>query len=147
MYLWLNLYTVPFFVSGQTYKISKGSNNYCSHCTWIPVRVLQSPWLPRYYFLHCFISSAVVSPHPHSYLTPVPYHISSIPCVFKSDFLCPVWVSAFLCLLYMSHVILFICLIILLVFFLCLYLAWLFLYLSYTKFFPSSSPKFPVPPL
>ena len=26
------LYTVPFFVSGQTYKISKGSNNYCSHC-------------------------------------------------------------------------------------------------------------------
>ena len=32
MYLWLKLYTVPFFVSGQTYKISKGSNNYCSHC-------------------------------------------------------------------------------------------------------------------
>ena len=31
MYLWLKLYTVPFFVSGQTYKISKGSNNYCSH--------------------------------------------------------------------------------------------------------------------
>ena len=29
MYLWLKLYTVPFFVSGQTYKIS---NNYCSHC-------------------------------------------------------------------------------------------------------------------
>ena len=28
MYLWLKLYTVPFFVSGQTYKISKGSNNY-----------------------------------------------------------------------------------------------------------------------
>ena len=28
----LKLYTVPFFVSGQTYKISKGSNNYCSHC-------------------------------------------------------------------------------------------------------------------
>ena len=24
MYLWLKLYTVPFFVSGQTYKISKG---------------------------------------------------------------------------------------------------------------------------
>ena len=34
MYLWLKLYTVPFFVSGQTYKISKGSNNYCSHCKW-----------------------------------------------------------------------------------------------------------------
>ena len=34
MYLWLKLYTVPFFVSGQTYKISKGSNNYCSHCMW-----------------------------------------------------------------------------------------------------------------
>ena len=33
MYLWLKLYTVQFFVSGQTYKISKGSNNYCSHCT------------------------------------------------------------------------------------------------------------------
>ena len=32
IYLWLKLYTVPFFVSGQTYKISKGSNNYCSHC-------------------------------------------------------------------------------------------------------------------
>ena len=32
MYLWLKLYTVPFFVSGQTYKISKGSNNCCSHC-------------------------------------------------------------------------------------------------------------------
>ena len=32
MYVWLKLYTVPFFVSGQTYKISKGSNNYCSHC-------------------------------------------------------------------------------------------------------------------
>ena len=32
MYPWLKLYTVPFFVSGQTYKISKGSNNYCSHC-------------------------------------------------------------------------------------------------------------------
>ena len=32
MYLRLKLYTVPFFVSGQTYKISKGSNNYCSHC-------------------------------------------------------------------------------------------------------------------
>ena len=28
MYLWLQLYTVPFFVSGQTYKISKGSNHY-----------------------------------------------------------------------------------------------------------------------
>ena len=34
MYLWLKLYTVPIFVSGQTYKISKGSNNYCSHCKW-----------------------------------------------------------------------------------------------------------------
>ena len=34
MYLWLKLYTVPFFVSGQTYKISKGSNNYCSHCNY-----------------------------------------------------------------------------------------------------------------
>ena len=32
MYLWLKLYTVPIFVSGQTYKISKGSNNYCSYC-------------------------------------------------------------------------------------------------------------------
>ena len=32
MYLWLKLYTVPFFVSGQTNKINKGSNNYCSHC-------------------------------------------------------------------------------------------------------------------
>ena len=32
MYLWLKWYTVPFFVSGQTYKISKGSNKYCSHC-------------------------------------------------------------------------------------------------------------------
>ena len=32
MYLF-KLYTVPFFVNGQTYKISKGSNNYCSHCT------------------------------------------------------------------------------------------------------------------
>ena len=32
MYIWLKFYTVPFFVSGQTYKISKGSNNYCSHC-------------------------------------------------------------------------------------------------------------------
>ena len=29
---WFKWYTVPFFVSGQTYKISKGSNNYCSHC-------------------------------------------------------------------------------------------------------------------
>ena len=28
MHLCLKLYTVPFFVSGQTYKISKGSNNY-----------------------------------------------------------------------------------------------------------------------
>ena len=37
MYLWLKLCTVPFFVSGQTYKISKGSNNYCSHC-------LQAMW-------------------------------------------------------------------------------------------------------
>ena len=34
-YLWLKLYTVPFFLSGQTYKISKGSNNYCSHCNWL----------------------------------------------------------------------------------------------------------------
>ena len=32
MSLWLKLDTVPFFVSGQTYKISKGSNNYCCHC-------------------------------------------------------------------------------------------------------------------
>ena len=32
MCLRLKLYTVPFFVSGQTYKISKGSNNYFSHC-------------------------------------------------------------------------------------------------------------------
>ena len=32
MYLWLKLYAVPFFLSGQTYKISKGSNNYSSHC-------------------------------------------------------------------------------------------------------------------
>ena len=32
MYLWLKLHTIPFFVSGQTYKISKVSNNYCSHC-------------------------------------------------------------------------------------------------------------------
>ena len=35
IYLWLKLYTVPFFVSGQTYKISKGSNHYCSHCIYI----------------------------------------------------------------------------------------------------------------
>ena len=28
----INVYTVPFFVSGQTYKISKGSNNYSLHC-------------------------------------------------------------------------------------------------------------------
>ena len=35
MYLWLKLYTVPFFVSGQTYKISKGSNNYCSYCMYL----------------------------------------------------------------------------------------------------------------
>ena len=28
MYLWLKLYTVPFFVSGQTYKISKGGAKY-----------------------------------------------------------------------------------------------------------------------
>ena len=35
MYLWLQLYTVPFFVSGQTYKISKGSNKYCSHCKYL----------------------------------------------------------------------------------------------------------------
>ena len=35
MYLWLKLYTVPFFVSGKTYKISKGSNNYCSHCMYV----------------------------------------------------------------------------------------------------------------
>ena len=33
MYLRLKLYTVPFFLSGQTYKIRKGSNNYCSQCT------------------------------------------------------------------------------------------------------------------
>ena len=35
MYLWLKLYTVPFFVSEQTYTISKGSNNYSSHCIWV----------------------------------------------------------------------------------------------------------------
>ena len=35
VYLWLKWYTVQFFVSGQTYKISKGWNNYCSHCIWI----------------------------------------------------------------------------------------------------------------
>ena len=35
MYLWLKLYTVPILVSGQTYKIRKGSNNYCSHCIWL----------------------------------------------------------------------------------------------------------------
>ena len=35
MYLRLKLYTVPFFVSGQTNKISKGSNNYCSHCIYM----------------------------------------------------------------------------------------------------------------
>ena len=35
MYLWLKLYTVPFFVSEQTDKISKGSNNYCSHCIYL----------------------------------------------------------------------------------------------------------------
>ena len=35
MYLWLTLYTVPFFVSGQTYKISKGSNNYSFHCMYL----------------------------------------------------------------------------------------------------------------
>ena len=28
----IHSYYTPFFVSGQTYKISKGSNNYCSHC-------------------------------------------------------------------------------------------------------------------
>ena len=31
--MYLKLYTVPLLVSGQTYKISKGSNNYCSQCT------------------------------------------------------------------------------------------------------------------
>ena len=30
MYLWLKLYTVPFFVSGQTYKISKRSHFFSS---------------------------------------------------------------------------------------------------------------------
>ena len=35
MYLWLKLYTVPFFVSWQTYKISKGSKNNCSHCMYL----------------------------------------------------------------------------------------------------------------
>ena len=39
MYLRLKLYTFPFFVSGQTYKISKGSNNYCSHCVCVCVCV------------------------------------------------------------------------------------------------------------
>ena len=33
--MYLKLYTVLFFVSGQTYRITKGSNNYCSHCTWL----------------------------------------------------------------------------------------------------------------
>ena len=37
MCTYLKLYTVPFFVSGQTYKISKGSNNYCSHCIIYPL--------------------------------------------------------------------------------------------------------------
>ena len=43
MYLWLKWYTVPFFVSGQTYKISKGSNNYCSHCKYTAKTALE--WL------------------------------------------------------------------------------------------------------
>ena len=46
MYLWLKLYTVPFFVSGQTYKISKGSNNYCSHCSsWCRWALRSHVWL------------------------------------------------------------------------------------------------------
>ena len=45
MYLWLKLYTVPFFVSGQTYKISKGLNNYCSHCIYTDKDVPVCPCL------------------------------------------------------------------------------------------------------
>ena len=48
MYLWLKLYTVPFFVSGQTYKISKGSNNYCSYCKYsdslLGTSLAYQPW-------------------------------------------------------------------------------------------------------
>ena len=54
MYLWLKLYTVPFFVSGQIYKISKGSNNYCSHCT-VPVKRVETPCI--FLSFLCFISS------------------------------------------------------------------------------------------
>ena len=51
MYLWLKLYTVPLFVSEQTYKISKGSNNYCSckySAKWQLVEVEEKP-------THCIV--------------------------------------------------------------------------------------------
>ena len=61
MYLWLKLYTVPFFVSGQTYKIGKESNNYCSHCMYfLPVSGLKF-LSPRFCSLYPFVATVVYS--------------------------------------------------------------------------------------
>ena len=56
MYLWLKLCPVPFFVSGQTYKISKGSNNYCSHCILcVTSAALLCVWYFMLYMILCCI--------------------------------------------------------------------------------------------
>ena len=65
---------VPLFVSGQTYKISKGSNNYCSHCIYsmcvsvVSVRAFQQ-WM-----YECFSSMresvSLVSARVSQYLSP-----------------------------------------------------------------------------
>ena len=59
MYLWLKLYTAPFFVSGQTYKISKGWNNYCSHCIY-PSRLKHNASFANASIMY----SCQNSPHP-----------------------------------------------------------------------------------
>ena len=65
MLKWLKLYTVPFFVSGQTYKISKGSNNYCSHfnqkiqeiCTqYLKKPIFRTKWLLKAKSVFCATS-------------------------------------------------------------------------------------------
>ena len=60
MYLWLKLYTVPFFVSGQTYTISKGSNNYCPHCKY-----------SNHLLCHSYASSGAFC-----------FHLSSLRCFY-----------------------------------------------------------------
>ena len=90
--LWLKLYTVPFFVSGQTYKISKGSNHYYSHCMIATLTLKHTFGLSLIRIYGCFCSTLLQilyqCPAPASCLPALAQHLDTVLFGDSSNFKC-----------------------------------------------------------